>query len=82
MARSQVHVIRRGAIKATISGRRSRSGLRMKLRISRLIPDGDRYQESSRFTVSDLPLVRLVLDESYSWMLQQRAAGSPRGEKP
>lgn len=62
--------IRRGLIKVCIWQRKSTSkGLRYSLRIVRLFRNGDQWKESSRLGRDDLPLVRLVLDEAYTWML-------------
>lgn len=62
--------IRRGFIKVCIRQRKPTSnGARYSLRIVRLFRNGDQWKESSRLGRDDLPLVRLVLDEAYSWML-------------
>jgi hypothetical protein len=72
MSRTQRHVIRRGAIKATIHARHTAKRTHLRLGVCRLIRDGDRWRQSSRFSVSDLPLLRLVLEEGYAWMLAQQ----------
>ena len=61
--------IRRGLIKVRVWQRRSKNGLRYSLNVVRLYRNGDQWKESARFGRDDIPLVRLVLDEAYTWML-------------
>ena len=61
--------IRRGLIKARIWRRRSRTETRYSLSVVRLYRNGDQWKESTRLGRDDIPLVRLVLDEAYAWML-------------
>jgi hypothetical protein len=64
--------IRHGLIKVRICQRRSRHGSRYSLSIVRLFRNGDHWKESTRLGRDDIPLVRLVLDEAYAWMLTQQ----------
>jgi hypothetical protein len=56
-------------IKARIRRGRSASGSRYCVSITRLYRNGDQWKESTRLGRDDIPLVRLVLDEAYTWML-------------
>jgi len=69
MAATPHHVIRRGLIKVQIWKRKSKSGDRYSLSIVRLFRNGNEWKESSRFDRENPPLMRLVLDEAYTWML-------------
>lgn len=61
--------IRRGLIKACICQRKSKNRVRYSLNVVRLYRNGDQWKESTRFGRDDVPLIRLVLDEAYTWML-------------
>ena len=61
--------LRRGLIKVRIWRRRSKQGPRYSLSVVRLFRNGDHWTESTRLGRDDIPLVRLVLDEAYEWML-------------
>lgn len=61
--------LRRGLIKVRVWQRRSGRGTRFTLSIVRLYRNGDQWKESTRLGRDDIPLVRLVLDEAYMWML-------------
>jgi hypothetical protein len=78
MSKKTVHEVRRGLIKARIWRRRTRSGVRHSVAVSRLFRNGDSWKESTRFGRDDLPLVRYVLDLAHIWIL--RATTSERGE--
>jgi hypothetical protein len=41
------------------------------LSVVRLFRNGDQWKESTRLGRDDIPLVRLVLDEAYTWMLTE-----------
>ena len=71
MVRQPVHEVRRGLIKVRIWRKRTRSGLRHTVAVSRLFRNGDVWKESSRFGRDDIPLLRLALDEAYTWIYQQ-----------
>jgi len=42
------------------------------LSVVRLFRNGDQWKESTRLGRDDIPLVRLVLDEAYTWMLTEQ----------
>lgn len=65
-----VFEVRRGAIKVRVFRKKTRSGTRHSSSVTRLQRDGDVWRESSRFGRDDLPLLRLVLDEAYAWILK------------
>lgn len=70
MPRKAVHEIRRGLIKVRIWRKRTRSGLRHTLAVTRLFRNGDVWKESSRFGRDDIPLLRLLLDEAHTWVFR------------
>jgi len=70
MPRKPVHEIRRGLIKVRIWRKRTRSGLRHTLAVTRLCRNGDVWKESSRFGRDDIPLLRLLLDEAHTWVFR------------
>ena len=65
-----VQEIRLGLIKASIYRKRTRSGLRHTVHAVRLFRDGDVWKQSTRFGRDDVPLLRLVLDQAYTWILK------------
>lgn len=65
------HEIRRGLIKVRIWQRRSKKGVRYSLAVVRIFRNGDQWKESTRLGRDDIPLVRLVLDEAYAWILSE-----------
>jgi hypothetical protein len=73
MASSPVHEIRRGLIKARIWRRRTRSGMRHSISVTRLFRNGDTWKESTRFGRDDLPLAIHVLDLAHSWIFRTTA---------
>lgn len=64
--------LRRGLIKVRIWRRRSKKRARYSLSVVRLFRNGDQWKESTRLGRDDIPLVRLVLDEAYTWMLTEQ----------
>lgn len=64
-----IHELRIGLIKARIWQRHTRSGVRHTVSVVRLFRNGDVWKESTRFGRDDLPILRLVLDRAYSWVL-------------
>ena len=68
------HEIRRGLIKVRIWRKKTRSGLRHSVAVTRLFRNGDTWKESTRFGRDDIPLMRLALDEAHTWIYQQRQA--------
>ena len=75
MTKQPPHEIRHGLIKARITSRKSRNGVRFSVAVSRLYRNGDQWKESTRFCRDDIPLVRLVLDEAHNWMFAQASEG-------
>jgi hypothetical protein len=71
MARQPIHELRRGLIKVRIWRKRTRSGLRHTVVVTRLFRNGDVWKESTRFGRDDIPLIRLALDEAHTWIHQQ-----------
>ncbi len=71
MPRKPIHEIRRGLIKARVWQKRTRSGLRFTVTLSRMFRNGDVWKESTRFGRDDIPLIRLVLDEAHTWIHMQ-----------
>lgn len=73
-----IHEIQRGLIKARIWRKQTRSGTRHQITVVRLFRNGDTWKESTRFGRDDIPLVRLVLDLSHSWIFHVRRSESTR----
>lgn len=71
MASKAEHEIRRGLIKVRIRSRPSKKSQHYTLSVARLYRNGSEWKESSRFSRDDIPLVRLVLDEAYTWILSE-----------
>jgi len=71
MATKPAYELRRGLIKVRVWRKKTRSGPRYSLAITRLFRNGDRWQQSSRFGRDGIPLVRLLLDEAYGWIFRQ-----------
>ena len=71
MSKAAIHEIRRGLIKVRIWQRKSKSGVRYSLTIVRLFRNGDQWKESTKLGRDDIPIVRLVLDEAYGWILTE-----------
>jgi len=73
MARKHVHAIRHGLIQVRVWRKRTKSGLRHTVTVTRLFKNGDVWKESSRFGRDDIPLVRLLLDRAFIWIYRQAA---------
>ena len=71
MPRKPIYEIRRGLIKVRVWQKRTRSGLRFTVTLSRMFRNGDVWKESTRFGRDDIPLVKLVLDEAHTWIHMQ-----------
>lgn len=71
MKAKPTHTIRRGLIKVRIWRKRTKSGLRHTVTITRLFKNGDVWTESMRFGRDDISLARLLLDEAFTWIYQQ-----------
>jgi hypothetical protein len=68
MPRKPVREFRRGLIKVRIWRKRTRSGVRHSVAVTRLFRNGDVWKESARFGRDDIPLLRLLLDEAHTWI--------------
>jgi hypothetical protein len=66
-----IHEIRAGLIKAYIWRKKTHSCIRHSVSVTRLYRNGDVWKESTRFGRDDIPLVRLVLDQTHTWIFQQ-----------
>lgn len=77
MALKPAHKIRRGLIQVRVWRRRTKSGLRHTVTVTRLFKNGDVWKESMRFGRDDIPLVRLLLDQAFVWIHQQSVRELP-----
>jgi len=66
-----VHEIRQGFLVVRIRRAKTDSVVRHKLSIHRLYKNGDLWHESARLGCDDIPLVRFLLDEAHTWMIEQ-----------
>lgn len=82
MPAKPVHEIRRGLIVVRIWMRSARKQTRYTTSALRLFRNGEAWKESSRFGPKDIPLLRLLLNESHLWILRQRALNRTRVPKP
>lgn len=64
-----IYEVRIGLVQARIWRKRTRSGIRHTVAVVRLFRNGDVWKESTRFGRDDLPVLRLVLDRAYGWLL-------------
>jgi hypothetical protein len=71
MSRKPIWEVRRGLIVVRIWQKRTRQGLRHTVTVTRLYRNGDLWKQSSRFGRDDIPLIRLLLDEAYTWIFRQ-----------
>ena len=71
MPRIPLHEIRHGMIAVRIRQHSQRSTGRYTVSVVRIYRNGDVYQESTRYGRDDIPLVRLLLDEAYKWILER-----------
>lgn len=70
MARTPAFELRRELIKVRVWRKRTRSGLRHTVAVTRLFRNGDVWKESTRFGRDDIPLMRLLLDAAHTWILE------------
>ena len=77
MPQKPIDELRRGLIKVQIWSRRTRSGLRHTVAVTRLFRNGDVWKESSRFAPDDIPLVSFVLDKAQTWTLRHLSRIEP-----
>jgi hypothetical protein len=66
MPRKRIQELRRGLITVRIWRKRTGSGLRHTVAVSRLFRNGDVWPESTRFGRDDIALVRLVLEQAHT----------------
>jgi len=71
MSQRPVCEIRRGFIKVRVWRKRTRSGIRHSVTVTRLFRNGDVWKESARFGRDDIPLLRLLLDQAHTWIFRQ-----------
>lgn len=76
MASKPVFEIRRGLIKVRVWRKNSRSNPRYTVTAIRLFRNGE-WKESTRYGGDDIPLVRLLLDEAHTWILQHPLRTKP-----
>lgn len=70
MAKTPLHEIRFGLIKATIWENHTKNVTRYTVDIQRLFKDGDVWRESTKFGRDDLPLVAKVADHAHTWIFE------------
>jgi hypothetical protein len=70
MTRTPAFEMRRGLLKVRVWRKRTRSGLRHTVAVTRLFRNGDVWKESSRFGRDDIPLMRHLLDAAHTWILE------------
>ena len=63
---------RLGLIKATVKVRRARGRQRYSISVSRLFRNGKHWKQSAVFGPEDIPVMRLVLDKAYGWILLEQ----------
>jgi len=68
MKNEPVHVIRLGLIKCQIFLRKTSSGDRYNVTVSRMFRNGEQWQESKMFGRDDLLLVAKTLDLAHTWI--------------
>jgi hypothetical protein len=68
MADRIIHEIRFGLIKCEIGCKPSPQGDRYSVKFVRLFRNGDKWQESGRFSRDDLPLVAKIADLAHTWI--------------
>jgi hypothetical protein len=74
--REPVYTLRHGLIKVRVWRSRTQSGVRHSVAVTRLFRNGDVWKESTRFGRNDIPLIRLALDEAYTWIYSQSQQAS------
>ena len=72
MKKQKTHEIRRGMLVARIAYRKRKGVMNHRLEVYRLFRNGDRWQRSRQFSSRDIPLLRLLLNEAYGWILLQQ----------
>ena len=64
-----IYELRKGLIVVRIWRKRSRKQCGYSTSVVRLFRNGNDWKESTRFDMGDIPLIRLALDEAFSWLL-------------
>jgi hypothetical protein len=67
-----VHELRAGAVKAAIWQQETEFGVRFNVTFSRLYKDGQNWKSSTSFGKDDLPLLRLVAERAWEWILEPK----------
>lgn len=81
MASEPIHEIRFGLIKCRIFLRRTRTGDRYNVSVTRLYRNGDSWSESHYFGRDEALLASKVLDLAHSWIFQHtQAVESPASD--
>lgn len=78
MSKQQVHEIKRGMLVARVSFGHRKGRMRHRLDLFRLFRNGDQWQKSRRFCPEDIPVMRLLLDEAYGWVLLEQEKSNKR----
>ena len=72
--KSKTREFRYGLIKSVVAIRKTKGVVRYTVSVVRLYRNGDQWKESTRFGPDDIPVMRLVLDKAYGWILLQKQA--------
>lgn len=72
--KSRTREFRYGLIKSVVAIRQTKGVLQYTVSVVRLYRNGDQWKESTRFGPDDIPVLRLVLDKAYGWILLQKQA--------
>lgn len=73
-AKSPVHEVRLGRIKAAVWENSTEDGVRHNVTFSRIYKDGDKWQDSTSFGRDDLPLLMKVADHAHDWIFGQSSS--------
>lgn len=71
MRSKHVHELRHGKLVIRIREEKSRDSLCYRVSARRLYQNGDFWHESTSIGRDDIPLLKLLLDEAHTWILQQ-----------
>ena len=70
MTKKPIQEFRKSLLIVRIWRKKTRSGIRHTVTIARYFRNGDTWKESTRFGRTDIPLLRLLLNEAHLWILQ------------
>jgi hypothetical protein len=73
-AKATIHEFKYGLIKAVVAAKETKAGIRYTVSVTRLYRNGDQWKQSSKFSQDDIPVMRLLLDKAYGWILLQKQA--------